>query len=154
MPTETRTQPLSTDQLIDWTATNLEHLNANETITPFTLTAIHPGLGHLRASNALHALANSGLLHSTAHSDVYALRADLPTSGDGHVWFRVNNRASAPVEVIGDKPRPGAGLWSSDLYTRWMCHGCTESDISYRYPGAVKDAQKHAEECRGQHLSN
>lgn len=150
--TATPTETMSPDEITAWLADNLDQFNTDETITPFTLIARHPGLGHLRAANALRALADSGLLHRTARPSVFALRADLPTSGDGHVWLRVSNRAGAPVEVVGDKPRPGVGLRSDDLDTRWTCHGCAESDISSWYPGAVEDAQKHAGECRGQHL--
>lgn len=158
MTAPTATQPLSSDDLIADLATNLKQLGAiSERITPFTVIeytrhAGLPAIGYTDAYNALRDLHDAGLLHQTHRTAVYALRADLPTAGTGHVWFRVNNRASAPIEVVGDKPRPKVGLRSDDLDTRWTCHGCAESDISSWYPGAVEDAQKHAEECRGQHL--
>ncbi|MFJ8677241.1 hypothetical protein [Streptomyces sp. NPDC093589] len=150
--TATPTETMSPDEITAWLANNLDQFNTDETITPFTLIARHPGLGHLRAANALRALADSGLLHRTARPSVFALRADLPTSGDGHVWLRVSNRAGAPVEVMGDKPRPENGRWTEDVGARWTCHGCAENNNSGWYPSTVEAAQQHAEECRGQHL--
>ncbi|MGY5127296.1 hypothetical protein [Streptomyces nigrescens] len=154
MTTETATQPMTGDELIDWLAANLEHLDPDETITPFTLTALHPGIPFTRAENALYALHTSGLLHNTSRSSVYALRADLPTSGNGHVWLRLTNCAQAPVEVIGKQPRPADNRDADHQYVRWTCHGCTRGRESGWYVNAAKDAERHADGCRGQALGS
>nr|WSX25575.1 hypothetical protein OG690_37790 [Streptomyces tubercidicus] len=151
----TATQPMTGDELIDWLATNLAQFNPDYTITPLTLTALHPGLGHLRAKNALHALHSAGLLHSTSRTAVYALRADLPTSGNGHVWLRLTNRAHAPVEVIGKRPRCLTDNRDADHeYVRWTCHGCTHGQASAWFVNAAKHVEKHAGECLGEALGS
>ncbi|MFE7780385.1 hypothetical protein [Streptomyces nigrescens] len=154
----TTTQPLSTDQLIEALHGNLAKLaDVDERITPFTVIEFQrstglPTAGYTSAYNALHALHSSGLLHETRRPAVYALRTDLPTSGNGHVWLRLSNRAGAPVEVIGDKSRPENGRWTDDVGARWKCHGCAENNNSGWYPSTVEAAHKHADQCRGQHL--
>jgi hypothetical protein len=150
----TTTQPMSPDQLNDWLANNLDQFPADETLTPFTLTARHPGLGHLRADNALNALHAAGLLHHTSRNAVYSLRADLPTSGNGHVWLRINNRGGAPVEVISDQPRPADNPDDTDANLTWKCHGCGHGNTSSGFHIASKFVEKHADECRAQHLGN
>lgn len=156
MTAPTATQPLTPDELIEDLAANLPKLTANsERISPFTVIeyARSSGrtVGYTRASNALHALYSSGLLHETSRDAVYGTRPDLPTSGNGHVWLRIKNLASAPVEVTADQPRPEAG-WSTVNLT-WKCHGCTESDNDLGYTVAVQRAQEHADECHGQNLA-
>ncbi|WP_330479969.1 hypothetical protein OG301_39190 (plasmid) [Streptomyces platensis] len=155
MTTETGTQPMTGDELIDWLANNLAQFNADETITPFTLTAAHPGIRHLRADNTLRALHAAGLLYRTTRgNDVYALRPDLPTSGNGHVWLRINNRASAPVEVIATQPRPNDNRNANQEYVHWTCTGCTKGHVSSLYINAEKHAQEHAGKCHGQALGS
>lgn len=152
MTTETRTRPMTGDELTDWLATNLDQFPTDETITPFTLTAIHPNIPFTRAQNALHDLYDSGLLHQTRRPAVYALRPDLPTSGNGHVWLRINNRVHAPVEVIGKRPRPADTRDAGHEYVRWTCHGCTHGQVSAWFVNAASHAKKHADECRGEAL--
>ncbi|MEU8683000.1 hypothetical protein [Streptomyces sp. NPDC048611] len=153
-------QPLTTDELIAHLACDLPALAAGDgRITPFTVTN-HlarvglPTVGYTRAYNALHDLHASGLLHETRRSAVYALRPDLPTSGDGHVWLRLSNRAGAPVEVIGKQPRPADGRDASEEYVRWTCHGCGHGQVSGWFVNASKYAQEHGGKCRGEALAN
>lgn len=154
MTTETRTRPMTGDELTDWLATNLDQFPTDETITPFTLTALHPNIPFTRAQNALHDLYASGLLHQAHRPAVYALRPDLPTSGNGHVWLRLSNRAGAPVEVIGKEPRPADGRDVTEEYVSWTCHGCTRGQVSAWYVNAAKYVEEHAGKCRGQALGN
>ncbi|MFI1161382.1 hypothetical protein [Streptomyces sioyaensis] len=153
MTTETATQPMTGDELIDWLANNLDQFNTNYTITPFTLTNLHPGLTFTRARNALYALHASGLLHETHRTSVYALRPDLPTSGNGHVWLRLTNRVGAHVEVVADRPRPTDSRDADEQFVRWTCHGCTRGHVSGWYVNAAKHAQDHADKCSGQALN-
>ncbi|MEW9521782.1 hypothetical protein [Streptomyces tubercidicus] len=152
--TTTDTQPMTGDELIEWLANNLEHLDPDETITPFTLTALHPGLRHLRADNALHALHDAGLLHRTSRTAVYALRPDLPTSGNGHIWLRLTNRADAPIEVVGKQPRPANSRDGDHEYVRWTCHGCGYGQQSGWFVNATTNAERHADKCCGHSLTD
>ncbi|MFG2532729.1 hypothetical protein [Streptomyces sp. NPDC048516] len=152
-------QPLSTDELIADLAANLHQVaEINERITPFTVIeylrgAGQPTVGYTDAYNALHALHSSGRLHETDRSAVYALRPDLPTSGNGHVWLRINNRAHAPVEVIATRPRPTDNRDTGEESVRWTCHGCGQGHVIAWFVNAVKHAQEHADRCYGQALT-
>lgn len=160
MTTETATQTLSTDQLIGALHAHLNKLAAiAERITPFTVIEFQrsvglPAVGYTSAYNALHALHSSGLLHETHRPAIYTLRPDLPTSGNGHVWLRINNRAGAPVEVIATQPRPTDNRDTYDEYVHWTCHGCTKGHVSSLFINAEKHAQEHADKCRVQALGS
>lgn len=147
------TQPLSTDQLIDWLRTHLGDFAPNHVLTPFTLTDRHPGLGWTRANNALRSLHNAGLLHETCRTATYALRPDLPTTGTGHVWHRLTNRAGAPVEITADHPRPTDPFDADRATVRWACAGCPEGCLEAGYCTALTQVRKHATECSGQALT-
>ncbi|MER6844833.1 hypothetical protein [Streptomyces platensis] len=152
------TTPLSTDELIADLATNLKQLTEiNERITPFTVIeytrhAGLPGIGYTLAYNALHALHSSGLIHETDRSAVYVTRPDAPTSGNGHVWYRINNRACAPVEIIGTRPRPADGRDTSKEFVRWTCYGCGHGQQSGWFVNVTTNAERHADKCYGQAL--
>ncbi|MFF9787181.1 hypothetical protein [Streptomyces nigrescens] len=157
--TTAATKSLSTDEFIAALATNLKQLAAiSERITPFTVIEYQrhaglPAIGYTSAYNALHALHSSGLLHETHRSAVYALRPDLPTSGNGHVWYRLGNRAGAPVEVIGKRPRPADGRDTTEEFVHWTCHGCGHGQQSAWFVNATTHAQRHADKCYGQALT-
>lgn len=158
--TTTAPQTLSTDELIEDLAANLPKLAAiDERITPFTVIEYArstglPTSGYTSAYNALHALHSSGLIHETRRPAIYATRGDLPTSGNGHVWLRLSNRAGADVEVIGKEPRPADGRDVTEEYVSWTCHGCTRGQVSAWYVNAAKYVEEHADRCRGQALGN
>ncbi|BCK74028.1 hypothetical protein Srufu_079810 (plasmid) [Streptomyces libani subsp. rufus] len=155
----TAAQPLSTDDLIADLATNLQQLtDLDERITPFTVIeytrhAGLPNVGYTDAYNALHALHSSGLIHETDRPAIYATRPDLPTSGNGHVWLRINNRACAPVEVIATRPRPTDNSDTGEEFVRWTCHGCGHGQVTGWFAHATKHAQEHADRCYGQSLT-
>ncbi|MFF3547065.1 hypothetical protein ACFYXD_35170 [Streptomyces platensis] len=155
----TTAQPLSTDQLIEALHGNLAKLaDADERITPFTVIEFQrstglPTAGYTSAYNALHALHSSGLLHETHRPAVYTLRPDLPTSGNGHVWLRINNRVGAPVEVIGTQPRPADSRDAAEVYVRWTCHGCPKGHVSALFVNATTHVEEHASKCYGQALN-
>ncbi|MFH9426372.1 hypothetical protein [Streptomyces sp. NPDC017529] len=153
MTTRTDTQPLTPDQLTHWLRAHLDDFDPDQVITPFTLTDIHPGLGWTRARNALAALHDAGLLHETCRTATYALRPDLPTSGNGHVWLRLTNRAGAPVEIIATQPRPADPHDAEWLNTRWTCTGCPAGSHDISYYLASEGATKHAATCAGQALT-
>ncbi|MFK8851225.1 hypothetical protein [Streptomyces sp. Ac-502] len=153
MTTRSAPQPLTPDQLTDWLRTHLDDFDPDQVITPFTLTDIHPGLGWTRARNALSALHDAGLLHETCRTATYTLRPDLPTTGTGHVWYRITNRAGAPVEITATQPRP-TDPWDADrLNTRWTCTGCPEGHPDLWYSHALERVRKHAANCTGQALT-
>ncbi|AJC62034.1 hypothetical protein [Streptomyces sp. 769] len=145
---------LSTDELIADLVRNLYRFDLDSRISPLTVldyldsTARLP-VGYTCAANALRVLADSGLLYETARHGVYARRPDLPTSGDGHVWIRVNNRAMAPVEAIASRPRTEASTTESVATMCWGC-GTNAQDLT-RYE-AFRWVDDHAEECRAQPL--
>ncbi|MFI0156209.1 hypothetical protein [Streptomyces lydicus] len=154
MTAPTTTQPQSTDELIADLAANLDQFGTNERISPFTVTNLYPGTGYTRASNALRALHDAGLIHQTTRHAVYALRPDLPTCGNGYVRLRVTNRGSAPVEVIADQPCPTGSREADEQFVRWTCHGCGHGHLSGWFMHVTRHALKHADECRGQALTS
>lgn len=147
--TLTAAQKPTADDVIAWILEALPSFDQSARLTPQTVLDQMPAAGWTRASNALHSLAASGFLFQTHKAGIYALRPDLPTTGDGHVWTRYSTRGGAVVEVVASQPAPTPIQERLDGRTSWLCTGCPETYDTSRFQAVDRLAKEHAQSCYG-----